>query len=205
MKVMEASDAEMISASIGDPPVFGAIFDRHASTILRYLVRRVEPAAAEGLLGEVFRIAFEQRALFDTARMSARPWLYGIASNLVARHRRSEHRRLHAMARLAAQQQIDHPDLVGDRAARLVDAAETWSRLAAAIAALPVVERETLMLYAWEDLTYDDIADALGVPVGTVRSRLNRARKRLRTIDSVTTCTPSPHDHTETGTDDRRP
>ena len=163
---MEPSDADVIAASLAEPAAFGAIFDRHASTILRYFGRRVEPAAAEGLLGEVFRIAFEQRASFDPSRASARPWLYGIAANLVGRHRRSERRRLHAMARLAARQPIDQNDVVGEHAAGSLDAAEAWSRLAGTVDLLPAVEREALLLFAWENLSYDDIADALGVPSG---------------------------------------
>jgi len=200
---MEPSDADVIAASLAEPAAFGAIFDRHASTILRYFGRRVEPAAAEGLLGEVFRIAFEQRASFDPYRASARPWLYGIAANLVGRHRRSERRRLHAMARLAARQPIDQNDVVGEHAAGSLDAAEAWSRLAGTVDLLPAVEREALLLFAWENLSYDDIADALGVPVGTVRSRLNRARRRLREHDSSKRTRTSRTDLTEADTDDR--
>jgi len=200
---MEPSDADVIAASLAEPAAFGAIFDRHASTILRYFGRRVEPAAAEGLLGEVFRIAFEQRASFDPSRASARPWLYGIAANLVGRHRRSERRRLHAMARLAARQPTDQNDVVGEQAAGSLDAAEAWSRLAGTVDALPAVEREALLLFAWENLSYDDIADALGVPVGTVRSRLNRARRRLREHDSSKRTQTSRTDLTEADTDDR--
>jgi len=200
---MEPSDADVIATSLAEPAAFGAIFDRHASTILRYFGRRVEPAAAEGLLGEVFRIAFEQRASFDPSRASARPWLYGIAANLVGRHRRSERRRLHAMARLAARQPIDQNDVVGEHAAGSLDAAEAWSRLAGTVDLLPAVEREALLLFAWENLSYDDIADALGVPVGTVRSRLNRARRRLRDHDSSKRTQTSRTDLTEADTDDR--
>jgi len=200
---MEPSDADVIAASLAEPAAFGAIFDRHASTILRYFGRRVEPAAAEGLLGEVFRIAFEQRASFDPSRASARPWLYGIAANLVGRHRRSERRRLHAMARLAARQPTDQNDVVGEQAAGSLDAAEAWSRLAGTVDALPAVEREALLLFAWENLSYDDIADALGVPVGTVRSRLNRARRRLREHDSSKRTQTSRTDLTKADTDDR--
>ena len=192
---MEPSDANVIAASIDEPAALGAIFDRHASTILRYFARRVEPAAAEGLLGEVFRIAFEQRAAFDQCRSSARPWLYGIAANLVGRHRRSEQRRLHAMARLAARQRTDQNDAVGELAARSIDAVAAWSR--------PAVERETLLLFAWENLSYDDIADALEVPVGTVRSRINRARSRLREHHSIEHNQLSTTDLTEAASDDR--
>jgi RNA polymerase sigma-70 factor (ECF subfamily) len=182
---MTASDAAAIQASLREPAAFAAVFDRHAGSIHRFLARRVEPADAEGLLGEVFRIAFERRASFDLDRESARPWLYGIATNLVARHRRSEARRLRAMASLAARRDADGGhgdggDGVGDRVASSVDAGVSWTALVAAIDALPDAERDTLLLFAWEELSYDDIAAALGVPVGTVRSRLHRARSRLR-------------------------
>src|SRR6476619_3488161 len=95
---MTDSDASVIEASIADPAAFAAIFDRHAASLHRFLARRVEPANADNLLGDVCRVAFERRTTFDTARDSARPWLYGIATNLIARHRRSEGRRMRAMA-----------------------------------------------------------------------------------------------------------
>ena len=182
---MTPSDAAAIEASTTDPAAFAAIFDRHAASLHRFLARRVEPADADSLLGDVFRIAFERRASFDPAQRSARPWLYGIATNLIARHRRSEARRLRAMASLAARRVEGAHDLVGDRAAEAVDADESWSHLVDAIDALPDAERHTLLLYAWEELGYEDIAAALGVPVGTVRSRLNRARHRLRAARSA--------------------
>jgi RNA polymerase sigma-70 factor (ECF subfamily) len=177
---MTPSDAAAIEASMTDPAAFATIFDRHAADLHRFLARRVEPADADSLLGDVFRIAFERRGSFDPAHPSARPWLYGIATNLVARHRRSEARRLRAMASLAARRVDDAHDVVGDRAAEAVDADESWARLVDAVDALPDAERHTLLLYAWEELGYEDIAAALGVPVGTVRSRLHRARQRLR-------------------------
>jgi RNA polymerase sigma factor (sigma-70 family) len=131
-------------------------------------------------LGELFRIAFEKRAGFDTARAEARPWLYGIASNLLARHRHGEARRLDATARLV-NASTTASDLFADVDARL-DASRLWGNVAAAIAELPQGERDTLLLFAWEDMSYDQIAGALDVPIGTVRSRLNRARRRLREL-----------------------
>ena len=98
----DESDAAVISASLDAPAEFGAIFDRHATVLYRYLVRRVGPDEAESMMGDVFRIAFEKRATYDLDRPTARPWLYGIATNLLAKHRRTEARRLHAVARLAA-------------------------------------------------------------------------------------------------------
>jgi len=174
------SDAEVITASLQEPGRFGALFDRHATVVFRYLVRRVGVDDADALLGEVFRVAFEKRATYDTARPNARPWLYGIATNLLARHRRGEARRIRATARLLARQRpVADP---ADKVADTLDARDVWPHVAEAVAALPEDERDALLLYAWEELRYEEVAEALGVPVGTVRSRLNRARVRLREL-----------------------
>lgn len=185
MNMEDLSDAGVIAASIDEPVRFGAIFDRHATVLHRYLVRRIGPDEADGMVGEIFRIAFEKRATFDVDRAtglnrSARPWLYGIATNLVAKHRRGEARRIHAVARLAAHRlpPIDFTD----RVSAVVDASQRWRRVADALTALPEPERDALVLYVWESLSYEEIAAALDVPVGTVRSRLNRARGRLREL-----------------------
>src|SRR5262244_3558110 len=95
------SDGEVIGRSLGEPEVFGLIYDRHAPTLLRFLGRRAGAKMAEGLLGELFRVAFERRKTFDASRVSALPWLYGIGSNLLLKHRRAEARRLRASARMA--------------------------------------------------------------------------------------------------------
>jgi len=174
------SDAAVIRASLEAPARFGELFDRHATIVFRYLVRRVGVDDAELLLGDVFRIAFEKRITYDLDRPNARPWLYGIATNLLAHHKRSEARRIAATARLRAAQRPtdDGTEGVVDR----LDAEELWPRVAEAVARLPAGERDALLLYVWEDLGYDEIATALDVPVGTVRSRLNRARKHLREL-----------------------
>lgn len=174
------TDAEVIARSFDSPAAFGDLFDRHATTMFRYLVRRVGPDDADSLLGELFRIAFEKRTGFDVARAEARPWLYGIASNLLARHRQGEARRLDATARLV-NTSITASDVVSEVDARL-DASRLWADVAAAIATLPQAERDALLLFAWEGMPYGQIAAALDVPVGTVRSRLNRARTRLREL-----------------------
>jgi RNA polymerase sigma-70 factor (ECF subfamily) len=174
------TDAEVIACSFTSPAYFGELFDRHATTMFRYFVRRVGPDDADSLLGELFRIAFEKRTGFDVERPEARPWLYGIASNLLARHRQGEARRLDATARLV-NASISASDLFSEVDARL-DASRLWADVAAAIAALPQGERDALLLFAWEGMPYDQIASALDVPVGTVRSRLNRARRRVREL-----------------------
>ena len=175
---MERSDAEVVAASIDEPPAFAALLDRHAGLLFRFLVRRVGPDVGDDLLGETFRIAFERRASFDVERASARPWLYGIATNLLARHRRAEARRLRATAALAGRASVAVDPTEG--VAGAVDAAVRWQAVTEAVADLPDGERDALLLYAWEELSYEEVAAALDVPVGTVRSRLNRARRRLR-------------------------
>jgi RNA polymerase sigma-70 factor (ECF subfamily) len=174
------TDAEVIAGSLEAPACFGDLFDRHATTMFRYFVRRVGPDDADTLLGELFRIAFEKRGSYDLGRAAARPWLYGIASNLLARHRQGEARRLDATARLVNASAVAS-DFVSDVDARL-DASRLWADVASAIATLPAGERDALLLFAWEEMPYDEIAAALAVPVGTVRSRLNRARVRLREL-----------------------
>jgi RNA polymerase sigma-70 factor (ECF subfamily) len=125
-------------------------------------------------------VAFERRATYDCARENARPWLYGIATNLLSRHRRSEMRRIRATARLRSRQgPSDDP---ADAVAASVDAQQLWPRVADALALLTEEERDALLLFVWEELSYQEIAAALDVPVGTVRSRLNRAREHLREL-----------------------
>ena len=172
------SDAEVIGRSLHEPEAFGMIYDRHAATVLRFLGRRAGAEVAEGLVGELFRVAFERRKTFDASRASALPWLYGIGSNLLLKHRRGEARWLRASARMAVAREA------ADRraSAPALDARLLFPRVAAAIEALPDGERETLLLFAWEDLSYQSVAEALELPIGTVRSRLNRARAHLREL-----------------------
>ena len=178
----EETDAALIAASLREPASFGAIFDRHATVLHRYLVRRLGPDEAESMVGDVFRIAFEKRHTYDLLRPTARPWLYGIATNLLAKHHRKESRRIHAVARLAARQ-LPTDDLA-ERVSAGVDAAGRWQTVADAVTSLPQPERDALVLHVWEGLSYEDVASALGIPVGTVRSRINRARGRLRELSA---------------------
>src|SRR5438552_9392877 len=172
------SDAAVIGRSLDEPEAFGLIYDRHAATVLRFLGRRVGAGVAEGLVGELFRIAFERRKTFDSSRVSALPWLYGIGSNFFLKHRRGEARRLRASARMAAGREAAD----GRASAAALEARVLFSRVADAIEALPDGEREALLLFAWEELSYQSVAEALELPIGTVRSRLNCARARLREL-----------------------
>jgi RNA polymerase sigma-70 factor (ECF subfamily) len=177
----KATDSDVIAASIEEPEQFGIIFDRHATVLFRYLARRVGIDEADPLLGDVFRVAFERRGTYDCYRPDARPWLYGIATNLLAHHRRGEARRLRAMGRILGNS--SPPVDTGEAVASAIDARNRWPQVARALTQLSAEERDTLVLYVWEELSYDQIAVALAVPVGTVRSRLNRARVRLRELD----------------------
>jgi len=179
----QRDDARLIRASLSEPAAFGGIFDRHASELLAYVVRRVGTADGESVLGELFRIAFESRARYDLSRTDARPWLYGIAANLIMKHHRSAGRLRSALERLALRQ--ESRPVPFDQ--RIVDAAadrQLCERVAKAIEELPDHDREVVLLYAWQRLTYAEIAEALGIPIGTVRSRLNRVRKVLRELRS---------------------
>ena len=181
---MEQPDSAVIAASRADPEIFGVLFDRHAASLLRFLARRLDPGDAEDLLSEVYRIAFERRGDYDLARPSARPWLYGIAANLVAHSGRDTARRLRATAAAAARP--DYSEDPADRAVSAVDAAARWAQVAAAVGQLSAPERDVLLLFAWEELSYEEIAAVLDIPVGTVRSRLSRARAALRALTGGT-------------------
>ncbi|MDF4251356.1 RNA polymerase sigma factor [Streptomyces sp. WMMB303] len=173
------SDASVIARSRDEPEAFAVLFDRHADAVHRYAARRLGGEVADDLMAETFTTAFQQRHRYDPDRgAGARPWLFGIATNLVGRHRRAEARRFKAMARVPAP--ADHDEPMADRAADRVGAQAVRRELAAALAALPARHRDVLLLVAWGGLGYEEVAQALGIPVGTVRSRLHRARSRLR-------------------------
>jgi RNA polymerase sigma factor (sigma-70 family) len=175
--VAPADDAEVIARSCLEPEHFAALFDRHAAYIHRYAARRIGREAAGDVVAETFLAAFGKRRLYDRGHRDARPWLYGIATRLIGQHRREELRQYRI--RQAA---VPDPDLPGhaDRVAADETARGLRSELTAALAALPPDDRDVLILVAWEQLTYDETARALGIPVGTVRSRLSRARTRIR-------------------------
>lgn len=173
----EGDDAEAIAASRRDPERFAVLFDRHGPHIHRYLTRRLGKQVADDLLAETFLTAFGKRGQYDLARPDARPWLYGIATNLVSRHRRQELReyRLQGAAPVSRSE-----DEHADRVAAQVTAQAMSGLLATALGELADGDRDVLLLIAWEDLSYGEVADALDIPVGTVRSRLNRARRIVR-------------------------
>jgi RNA polymerase sigma factor (sigma-70 family) len=170
-------DASVIQLSRHEPEHFTVLFRRHAPHIQRYVVHRLGQDAADDIVAETFLLAFRQRDSYDQTRADARPWLYGIATNLIGRHRRAEIRMYRALARTGIDPVMESfTDTVDDR----VSAGTASRRLAAALARLPAELRDTLLLVAWGDLSYEEVATALGVPIGTVRSRVSRARSKLR-------------------------
>jgi RNA polymerase sigma factor (sigma-70 family) len=168
------SDSEIVRESRERPAVFAEVYDRHAATVYRYAARRAGTEAAEDIMSEAFLVAFERRERFDTTYDSALPWLLGIATVLIRKRRGSEARNLRAIAASGP------PETVTDDRDERLDAGLRVKALAAAIRRMPARDRDALLLYAWGDLDYEGVALALDVPVGTVRSRLNRARRSLR-------------------------
>lgn len=171
-------DAGLVAASLREPEGFALVYDRYFDDIHRYLAARLGSETADDLAAETFLIAFRRRADFDPSRGAAvRPWLYGIATNLVSQHRRTEQRRLKALGRVGAESSVDGHE---DRVTARVAAEMLRPDLVRAMRDLAPGERDVVFLSALGGLGYEDIAQALGIPSGTVGSRLNRARARLR-------------------------
>jgi RNA polymerase sigma factor (sigma-70 family) len=173
----EVTDAEVITLSQHDPSQFGVLFERHSVEILRYAHARLGPDLAEDVLAETFLAAFRRRAHYDGTRSDARPWLYGIAIREIGRHRRAEQRGRRALARIPAETATVDFD---ERSAERITAQQLRPCLVAVLSGLPRQDRELLLLIAWAGLTYEESAQALGVPVSTVRSRLHRIRAKTR-------------------------
>jgi RNA polymerase sigma factor (sigma-70 family) len=156
-------------------PSFDAVFKAEFPAMNRYLRRRVGAAAADDLTAATFATAYSNWSRFDATR-PVRPWLYGIAANLARHHWRDERRMLRAYARSGVDPVLVEEDAAVDR----FDADARRCELAAALAGLRPRDREILLLHAWADLTDTEIASALSLPLGTVKSRLHRTRERLR-------------------------
>ncbi|MEH0983698.1 RNA polymerase sigma factor [Micromonospora sp. CPCC 205556] len=173
----EEDDARIIAHSVREPERFSAIFDRHAPYIHRYLTRRLGRQVADDLTAETFLAAFHKRSRYDLDRRDARPWLYGIATNLIGQHRRDELRD-HRLRQTIAPDRDESG--LADRVAAEVSAQALRQPLVSAVTGLSPGDRDVLLLVAWAELTYEEVAEALLIPVGTVRSRLHRARVKLR-------------------------
>jgi len=172
-------DAALIERSRHDPEAFAGLYDRHAAPLHRYAARRLGVSAADDIVADTFFDAFRGRHRYNLSVSDARPWLYGIAANLIGKHSRAEVRMLRAYARTGADPVLAEAHI--DEADGRLASAAVRQDLAAALAGLAAGDRDVLLMIAWADLSYTEVATALGIPVGTVRSRLHRARARIRT------------------------
>jgi RNA polymerase sigma factor (sigma-70 family) len=171
------SDATLIEKSCREPEWFAALLDRHGDEIHRYAARRLGAQLADDVAAETFLTAFRKRSSYDVTRPDARPWLYGIATHAVRDFKRAEVRRNRMLARVESDVAAEPFD---ERSDSRVTAQQLAPQLAAVLAKLSAADRDLLLLVAWAELTYEETAQALGVPVGTVRSRLHRLRKKVR-------------------------
>jgi RNA polymerase sigma factor (sigma-70 family) len=173
----DGTDAEIIAGSLEEPERFAMIFDRHADEIHRYAARRLGQQPAADVVSEVFLAAFRNRGRYELSRADARPWLYGIATKVISQHLRSEGRRAHLLAAVAAASPAEAAaDDISDRIA----AQRLHQVLRGVLAGLSPADRELVLLVAWAELPYEQVAQALQIPIGTVRSRLHRVRAKIR-------------------------
>jgi RNA polymerase sigma factor (sigma-70 family) len=180
MTVVDENPPPEVPPERGAPPRtaedFQALFSAHADELHRYLSRWA-PEAADDLVGDVFVAAIRGRSGYDPQRAAVRPWLYGIATNIVRTHLRSRRRERAATARVETPGHSDsHENRVLDR----VDAQVRARQLAKALDGLAQRDRDVLLLTGWAGLDSTEVAQALDIPVGTVRSRLHRVRRHLR-------------------------
>lgn len=165
-------DDDLITRSLGEPSAFAGVYERHNRAVHRYVARRVGPTATEDLGAEVFVRAFRGREGCRVEHGSALPWLLGVANHVIADHRRVERRRLVALERLDhdRQEAVEHPDR------------SLTPALANALRQMPDRDRDALLLVVWGELSYEEAATALNVSVGTIGSRIFRARRRLAAV-----------------------
>jgi RNA polymerase sigma-70 factor (ECF subfamily) len=184
---MPESDASLMRlAASGQAGSFLALMGRHGQAIHAYLARRCGRDAADDLLSEVFLRAYAARGTFDGRRHNARPWLYGIARNVLHEHWRQ--------SGAADLKPILIPTATHDPWSEVdarLDAAARLPGVRLALAGLAPGDREVLLLVAWEGLTPAEAAGVLGIPPGTARSRLHRARQVMRRLLDHDTAAPA--------------
>lgn len=174
----DATDEELMRrVRDGDAEAFGALFERHSQAVFAYCLRRTGSwAVAEDLVSVVFMETWRKRTAI-TLEGSLLPWLYGVALGVTRNHHRSRSRYRAALDR------VPRPAADDDHAedvARRVDAETRTRAVIAELAKLPAKDREVLEMSAWSDLSQAQIAQVLGIPIGTVKSRLARAQRTLR-------------------------
>lgn len=186
----EFSDGDLVSMAAKDPEAFGELFTRHSRSVYAYCARRTgDLDRAEDLTSVTFLEAFRRRRTLRLSGISALPWLLGVANNVARNGERSLRRYRSALGRVL-------PPPAGtsaeDVAVEHIAAQQTLARAIEALRQLSPAERDVVQLVLWSELSYADAACTLGIPVGTVRSRLASARHKLA---SVTTNTTSPLEH----------
>ncbi|MDP9864269.1 MULTISPECIES: RNA polymerase sigma factor [Streptosporangium] len=175
----QVSEAELVDRFRRDPELFTAVYDRYFRDIYLYAAGRLDVQVGEDIAAETFCVAFRDRERFDPGRGGLRPWLFGIATNLMARHRRKEARHYRALARAGDEPVADSHE---NRVLNSVAAERMKPQLAKALAALNRGERDVVTLVSLGQLSHQEVAEALGVSYGTVGSRLSRARKKLHNV-----------------------
>lgn len=179
MRGERMTDADLAVAIRSDPGQFAMVYERHFRDIYRYVAGRLDTQAADDIAADTFLVAFRQRNRFDPGRGGLRPWLFGIATNLVAQHRRQEARHYKTLARAGTEPAVSSHE---SRVVSVVSAQMAQPQLARALATLPQGERDVILLVALGQLSHDEVAQALGISPGTVGSRLSRGRQKLRSV-----------------------
>jgi RNA polymerase sigma factor (sigma-70 family) len=172
-------DSSLIRLSLNDSERFTTIVERHAEALHRYLSKRAPKSAVDDLLADTLLTAFRSRENYDLSYLDARPWLFGIATNIVRHHRRSEGRRIARMKqwRIEDTERDRTEEVESDVMAKAEMRTIQW-----ALDQLDGRYRDVLMLVAGPGLTYEEVARALEIPTGTVRSRMSRGRIQLREL-----------------------
>jgi RNA polymerase sigma-70 factor (ECF subfamily) len=180
---LAATDESLWRASAsGDGHAFSELYERHAVTIYNYLFRRLADwSEAEDLTAVVFLEAFRRRKQVVVLEGKLLPWLYGIATNVLRNRRRALWRHRHLVAQLEREPgSAAAPDV-----AMRAEAAAQMRSVLKHIAGLPRQQQDVVALCIWSGLSYEEASAALDVPVGTVRSRLARARAALSELDGA--------------------
>ena len=171
--VQVSLDGSAIAKSLSSPEAFTEVFDRHFGAVHRYIARRAGRDRADDLAARTFMVGFERRGGYRDELGSARPWLMGIATNMLREEYRHEQRQLVTMAQLSNEAVVSANGSLGGEPHEDPD-------LAGALARLDSEQREALVLHVWGELSYAEVALSLQIPIGTVRSRISRACASLR-------------------------
>jgi RNA polymerase sigma factor (sigma-70 family) len=187
METDTPDDVELWRAASTDPEAFGELYERHAQAVYAFCARRTgDLTLAEDLTSVVFLEAWRRRRSVRLDGRSALPWLLGTARNVVRNQRRSLRRHRAALLRMSAN---DVSPSGEEEAIGRVDAQRALSAALEAVGRLPREQQDAVNLVLWSGLSYEDAAQALGVPIGTVRSRIARARAALGTSLATPTIT----------------